>query len=209
MAAGGTAPAASRPAPSRPVAPTTRRRSAARCSPAISTCGSTVRSPTTSRRATPSIRRHRSRRDARSTSSPNEQLTPDDIDTSTDLYMWSAGDRTRSRWSRAIRQQRRTGNSDSCNGGLDATRHVTTKCGVATYTQWFYCSEPRIERGAATASPTTHRRQERRHLLLLAGAARRHPRDREPGKPLRLPQRPVQYVTTLTGNPTCFNAYST
>src|SRR4029077_12690632 len=34
------------------------------------------------------------------------------------------------------------GNSDSCQGGLSTSfATLTTKCGVATYTQWFYCDE--------------------------------------------------------------------
>jgi hypothetical protein len=60
----------------------------------------------------------------------DQQLTPDDTDTSTDLYMWSE---TTDSLTLVSKGTGGAGNSDACNSTF------TAKCGVLTYSQISYC----------------------------------------------------------------------
>ena len=60
-----------------------------------------------------------------------QQLTPDDTDSSTDLYMWSEATDSLTRVSAGSGGE---GNSDACNSSF------TPSCGVVTYTNFNYCA---------------------------------------------------------------------
>jgi hypothetical protein len=60
-----------------------------------------------------------------------QQLTPDDTDSSTDLYMWSEATDSLTRVSAGSGGE---GNSDACNANF------TSSCGVVTYTNFDYCA---------------------------------------------------------------------
>ena len=60
-----------------------------------------------------------------------QQLTPDDTDSSTDLYMWSEATDSLTRVSAGSGGE---GNSDACNSSF------TSSCGVVTYSNFNYCA---------------------------------------------------------------------
>jgi len=67
-----------------------------------------------------------------------QQLTPEDTDTSVDLYMWSEATNSITLISKG---NNGAGNSDSCKGGLSTdTGGVSTNCDITNFNQLFYCS---------------------------------------------------------------------
>ena len=169
MAAGGTGPCGCSTCPTPPCGAVTASPSVARCSRATSTCGSTARSPTTSRRghdvdyvgddrrrlegllhlrrtAHPGRHRH-----AASTSTCGARQT-DSLDAGLEPETAAPG------------------NSDTCNADF------VVKCGVVTYSNTVLLRADERHRRQLPLRQLD-RRRERRHLLLLAGAARRLARD--------------------------------
>ena len=80
----------------------------------------------------------------------DEQLTPEDQDSSTDLYLWTEETDSITLVSKAnvVGGPGEPGNSDDCTGGLENQQELqTTKCGVATYAQWFFCGAANEDQG--------------------------------------------------------------
>jgi hypothetical protein len=75
----------------------------------------------------------------------DDQITSEDVDSSSDLYQWSQAGDSVTLVSKGDNEGNygEPGNSDSCKGGLD-TQHATetTDCGVATFSQWLVCLQP-------------------------------------------------------------------
>ena len=75
----------------------------------------------------------------------DQSLTADDLDTSKDLYLWSQASDSLTLVSKGDNPGNpgEPGNSDECAGGMYTQFNtLTTDCGVATYTQWNFCSQP-------------------------------------------------------------------
>jgi hypothetical protein len=137
-----------------------------------------------------------------------EPLTADDLDTSTDLYQWSQPTDSLTLISKGNNpgSAGEPGNSDACTGGMiDSHAVKTTKCGVSTYTQWFYCAAP--DGGNCLSDNSIA--GENGDIYFFSpeqlDGSRGIPNqanlyDYRNGQ--------VQYVTTLTGDPTCFETYS-
>jgi hypothetical protein len=140
----------------------------------------------------------------------NEELTPDDLDTSTDLYQWSESTDSLTLVSKGNNPGNpgEPGNSDACKGGLE-TSHAgfTSKCGVATYTQWFFCAAEESDGGNCISDNSIAADNGDIYFMspeLLDGSRgilnQPNLYDYRNGQ--------VQYVTTLTGEPRCYESYS-
>ena len=134
----------------------------------------------------------------------DERLTSDDLDSSADLFMWSVGTDSITRLSRGDNPGNagEPGNSDSCNGSI-VTGHgaQTDKCGVATYTQGFYCVEPGGGNCTSDNSIAGDTGEVYFFSLEQLDGTRGIPNQQN----LYVAgENGVQYVTTLTGPPTCF-----
>jgi hypothetical protein len=134
----------------------------------------------------------------------NEQLTPDDLDTSTDLFSWSDETDSITRLSKGNNPGNagEPGNTDSCTGGI-VTNHneLTTKCGVATYTQQFFCKE----RGGGQCLSDNFIAGETGEIYFSSPELLDGTRGILNQQNLYVAdEEGVQYVTTLTGPGTCF-----
>jgi hypothetical protein len=138
----------------------------------------------------------------------NQQLTPDDTDTSVDLYMWSEATNSITLISAG---NNGAGNSDACNGGLDANNgNTTTQCDIATYTQLFMCQ---VEYGGGGAGGNC---LSDNFIASQSGDIYFSSLERLDGTRGTLGQQnlyvyrggQVQWVTTLTGPPFCIDTYS-
>jgi hypothetical protein len=142
-----------------------------------------------------------------------EALTPDDRDTSGDLYQWSQATDSLTLVSRGNNSGNpgEPGNADSCSGGLETSHaSLTTKCGVATYTQWFFCNAESIysAAGGNCISDNSISRDTGDVYFIsqeLLDGSRGIPNQ---ANLYVFRNGAVQYVTTLTGPPTCFESYS-
>jgi hypothetical protein len=138
----------------------------------------------------------------------DQQLTPDDQDTSTDLYLWSEATESITLVSKANDGggAGEPGNSDSCTGGLETQQErKTTKCGVATYTQWFFCGAANEDQGGGNCLSDNSIAPDSGDIYFyspeqldgLRGVPdQQNLYDYHEGK--------VHYVTTLTGPPDCY-----
>ena len=140
-----------------------------------------------------------------------EQLTPDDLDTSTDLYMWSEAGELAPEPKPIVLVSKAVGgggagepgNSDGCSADFVA------QCGVLTYTQLFYCEN---EKGVALAGNCISDNAIAADSgdiyffspELLDGT--RGIEDQQNMYVYREGQ--VQFVATLVGDPYCFGSYS-
>ncbi len=137
-----------------------------------------------------------------------EELTPDDKDTSTDLYMWaeSTNDLTLISKGNNAGNPGEPGQTDSCKGGL-VTAHAgaTTNCGIATYTHWFYCKV--VDGG--NCQTDSNIASEAGDIYFFSPEQLDGSRG-IPGQSNLYDYREGQteYVTTLTGPSTCFETYS-
>ncbi len=141
----------------------------------------------------------------------DERLTGEDLDTSTDLYRWAESSDSLTLVSRAndLGALGEPGNSDDCLGGMTTSHGLeTAKCGVSTYTQWFFCGafgkyqdsggNCLSDNSIASASGDIFFMSQE----LLDGT--RGIPNQENIYVFR--NGAVQYVATLTGPPTCFIA---
>ena len=138
----------------------------------------------------------------------DEQLTPEDQDSSTDLYLWTEETDSITLVSKAngLGGPGEAGNSDSCTGGLETQQELqTTKCGVATYTQWFFCGGANEDQGGGNCLSDNSIAPDTGDIYFYSpeqlDGLRGVPNQQNlyvyhEGK--------VHYVTTLTGPPDCY-----
>ena len=127
----------------------------------------------------------------RSISPPPTSSPRRDTDTSTDLYMWS--EETEALTLVSVGNGGATGNSDECSASW------TEKCGVLAVRQQQFRVQTflRADMFGNGLSDNAIAAGKRRHLLLLPRALDRQQGRPNRGESLRLPQRALQYVTTL------------
>jgi hypothetical protein len=138
----------------------------------------------------------------------DQQLISDDEDSSTDLYQWDEETNELTLVSKpdVAGGPGGPGNSDTCKGGL-VTQHneETTKCGVATYTQWYVCSQT-MEKAGGNCLSDKAIASESGDIYFLSQEQLEGSRG-IPNVPNLYVFRNghVQYVTTFTGSPDCLN----
>jgi hypothetical protein len=140
-----------------------------------------------------------------------EQLTPDDLDTSTDLYMWSEAGELAPEPKPIVLVSKAVGgggagepgNSDDCDADF------VDQCGVLTYTQLFYCEN---EKGVALSGNCISDNA----IAADSGDIYFFSPEQLDGTRGILDQQnmyvyrhgQVQFVATLVGDPYCFGSYS-
>lgn len=138
----------------------------------------------------------------------DDQITSDDQDSSTDLYLWSEDTQSITLVSKSNDGggAGEPGNSDDCSGGLENQQELqTTKCGVATYTQWFFCGAANEEQGGGNCLSDNSIAPESGDIYFYS----QEQLDGLRGTPNQqnlyvYHDGEVQYVTTLTGAPDCY-----
>jgi hypothetical protein len=141
----------------------------------------------------------------------DERLTGDDLDTSTDLYQWAQSTDSLTLVSQADNAGNlgEPGNSDDCKGGITTSHGLqTTKCGVATYTQMFFCGAyGKYDDSGGNCLSDNAIASASGDIFFLSQELLEGSRGIPNQENLYVFRNgAVQYVTTLTGPPTCFVA---
>ena len=138
----------------------------------------------------------------------DEQLTPEDQDSSTDLYLWSEETDSITLVSKAnvLGGPGEAGNSDDCTGGLETQQELlTTKCGVATYTQWFFCGAANEDQGGGNCLSDNSIAPDSGDIYFYSPEQLDGLRGVPNQQNLYVyHEGEVHYVTTLTGPPDCY-----
>ena len=136
-----------------------------------------------------------------------EQLTPEDKDTSMDIYMWSEKGAEEGHPLTLISKgdnpggAGEPGNTDSCDA------QFTTKCNVTTYTQLFFCGV-RVEEGGNCLSDNSIA-SESGDIYFFSPEQLDGTRGIPNQENLYVyHEGHVQFVTTLVGPPDCYETYS-
>jgi hypothetical protein len=135
----------------------------------------------------------------------SERLTPDDLDSSTDLFSWNINTDSITRLSKGNNAGNagEPGNTDACSGGLVTSHNEhTAKCGVSTYTQGFFCPE----RGGGNCLSDNIIAGNTGEIYFFSQELLDGSRGIPGQQNLYVAtEDSVQYVTTLTGPPDCFS----